>query len=107
MWFCGGLWRGEAAIKQGRAICKPPLLRATRDERDVGSRGGVDDGVFVEEKSAPGFDGDNAKVRFGGDFNGGDADDGHIETHVLIWLGDFDHDGIFAAEQAPALDGFV
>ena len=45
-------------------------LGSTRDERDVGSRGGVDDGVFVEEKSAPGFDGDNAKMSFGGDFNG-------------------------------------
>src|SRR5436190_9318218 len=46
-------------------------------------------------------------MRFDGDADCFDADYWHVEPHILVRLGDFDHDGIPASQSAASLDGFI
>ncbi len=55
------------------------------------------DGLLVEEEGAAGFDGEAGGSGGAHGLNGGEADDGNVETHVLIGFGDLD-DGEVAAE---------
>ncbi len=69
-----------------------------RDDGDASGVGGGDDGRRVEEQGPAGLEGEAgcAGARHG--LDGGDADDGDVEAHVLIGFGDFD-DGEGAAED--------
>ena len=95
----------------------PRRTRLLCDERDAGLVGGGDDGGGVEEQRTAGIDGEAGGAGAGHGFDGGEADDGDVEAHVLLGLGDLD-DGEGAAEgggglveaahqRAGALDGGV
>src|SRR5205814_1242924 len=44
---------------------------------------------------------------FGSDADCFDSNHWYIETHVLVWFGDFDNDGTFPCQPAAALYGLV
>lgn len=69
---------------------------------------GADEGGFVEEEGAVGFDGETGGTRLLHGLDGGKADDGDVEALVLIGFGDFD-DGEGAGKGAslPCLDDAV
>ena len=52
---------------------------------------------LIEEQGSAGFEGEAGGAGVLHGLDGGDADDGNVEAHVLIGLGDFD-DGEGAAE---------
>jgi len=71
-------------------------------------------GFLIEHDRFPRLDGDHFPAGFVQRFDGALADGGHVEPHVLIWLGDFDqrHAAAFAQFARPhdtsvrTLDGF-
>jgi len=73
---------------------------------DSGEVGGGADGRFVEEQSSIGLDGEACSTCSGHGLDGCESDDGNIESHILIWLGDLDDgegvakDGVRAIERA-------
>ena len=66
-------------------------------DSDAGAVRCGDDSGGVEEQSPASLDGEAGGTGAGHGLNGGEANDGHIESHVLIWLGYLD-DGEGAAE---------
>src|SRR5438552_11624508 len=85
-------------------IAGKPLPRNDRNLRAIGE---IDNRIAFEEQGLAGFDRDYAQVSLCSDADGFDPNYWHIETHVLIRLGDFDHDRAFTRERAAALDGLV
>ena len=75
------------------------------DDGDVGEVGCVEDGRGIEEEGLSGFDGEAGGAGGLHGADGGEADDGDVEAHVLIGLGDFD-DGE-AALQGGGVGGVV
>jgi len=63
--------------------------------------------VGFDEESAAGFDGEGGEAGFGAGFEGEGADDGDVEAEVLVGFGNFDGDGLAAAQEGAAFDGFV
>lgn len=83
------------------------VVRLMRYDGNTGPYSGHDQFFLFQKESAPGLDRDAAHFCFGRDGDGRGADDGHIEAHVLIRLGDFDDDRAFAGQSAAALHCFV
>ena len=75
-----------------------------RDDGDSGFVCCVEDGFGVEEQGAACFDGEAGGAGGSHGFDGGNADDGDVEAHVLIGLGDL-YDGERAAEGRFCLLG--
>ena len=71
------------------------------DDGDVGDVGGGEDGCGVEEEGFSCFDGEAGGAGGLHGLDGGEADDGDVEAHVLIGLGDFD-DGEVALQGGGA-----
>ena len=62
---------------------------------------------MVEEEGAASFDGYGGDARLACGFEGVAADDGDIESHVLVGFCDFDKGGFAICEVAPAPDAGV
>ena len=69
--------------------------------------GELDDRIAFQEQSLPSFNRYHPQFRVGTDTNRFNTDHRHIETHVLIRLGDFDHDRAFARERAATFDRVI
>ena len=67
------------------------------EDADTGFVGGGEDGFAIEQERAAGFEGEAGGTGGAHGFDGAEADDGDVEAHVLVGLGDFD-DGERAAE---------
>ncbi len=70
----------------------------------VGQRAEV---VGFDEEGAAGFDGEGGEAGGGAGFEGEGSDDGDVEAEVLVGFGNFDGDGLAAAQEGAAFDGFV
>ena len=57
------------------------------NKRNPGSLSQADERGFFEQESTPGLHRDGTDLRFARDAQGFGADDGNIETHVLIRFG--------------------
>jgi hypothetical protein len=72
------------------------------DDGNAGLIGGSDDGCGIEHEGLPCFDGEAGGACGLHGVDGGDADDGDVEAHVLIGFGYFD-DGEVTAEGGCGL----
>src|SRR5206468_12191304 len=60
------------------------------DDADAGGVGGLDDRVAVDHERLAGIDGQHRRAGGLHRVDRRDADDRHVEPHVLIWLRDLD-----------------
>src|SRR5206468_8359511 len=79
----------------------------TTNDRNLRAIGEIDNRIELEEQGLSGFNRDYTQFSLYSDADGFDPNYWHIETHVLIRLGDFDHDRAVTRERAAALDGLV
>src|SRR5437867_784519 len=79
----------------------------TTNDRNLRAIGEIDNRIAFEEQGLSCFNRDYAQFSLCSDADGFDPNYWNIETHVLIRLGDFDHDRAFTRERAAALDGLI
>ena len=79
----------------------------TTNERNFRALRQIDERGFLEQEGATGFDGDGTHFRLPCDAQSFGANDGNIETHILIRLRHLDHDRVLLAEQTAPPDCFI
>jgi hypothetical protein len=69
--------------------------------------GELAESLWLEKEGATGLNGEGGETGGGGGFEGDGADDGDVEAEILSGLGHLDGDGLSAAEEGAAFEGFI
>src|SRR6266498_400303 len=115
---CGRDWSSDVCssdlrspgFKLTRAVRCPDRNKQnglTSNDRYLRASGKIDDYITLEEQGLSSFNGNYAQFCLGSDVNCFDTDYRHIETHVLIRLGDLYHNRVLTREGAATPDRVV